>query len=69
MNKSPLQSRLSRSEGKVPKDSPLAVYMGPDKGPFHCGGCEYFIEPNACHKVAGKIDPGGCCNFYEKSDD
>lgn len=40
------------------------VYMGPENGPFRCGSCEYFSEPNACQKVEGIIQPEACCNLF-----
>lgn len=50
---------------KVAKTSPEANYMGPDKAPFQCGHCEYFVKPHACEKVTGSVDAKGCCNLYE----
>ena len=49
---------------KHAKSDPLVVYMGPAKGPFRCDRCEYFVEPRACWKVSGDIDPAGCCNLF-----
>lgn len=46
-------------------NDPSVDYQGPENGPFMCGHCEYFVQPNACQKVSGVIDPKGCCNLYE----
>jgi hypothetical protein len=40
------------------------VYLTPDQGPFACGNCVYWEEPNACALVSGFIDPGGMCNLF-----
>ncbi len=50
---------------RLAKSSPQVVYMGPEKGPFKCGHCEYFQSPSQCQKVAGMIDANGCCNLYQ----
>ena len=47
------------------KADPTVAYMGPEKGPFKCGHCEYFESPSSCRKVDGAIDPNGCCNLYQ----
>ncbi len=44
------------------------VYMASDQGPFRCDGCDMWIAPEGCELVEGKIDPGGCCNDYQKKD-
>ena len=47
------------------KTDPKVVYMGPEKGPFMCQRCEYFTPKDyACEKVAGYIEPHGCCNLF-----
>lgn len=51
--------------GKLEKDDPKVVYMGPEKGPFKCQRCEYFKTPHACAKVDGEIDAHGCCNLFD----
>lgn len=45
------------------------VYMDSDEGPFRCDHCEYFSKPDKCRLVEGEIDPGGCCNLFEKDED
>jgi hypothetical protein len=45
----------------IPKD--VAGYI--EDGPTYCGVCEYFIPPNSCEVVNGKIDEYGCCNHWE----
>ena len=52
--------------GKLEKNDPSVVYMGYDEGPFRCDNCEYWSNPSKCTKVNGNIEPGGCCNLYEK---
>jgi hypothetical protein len=41
-----------------------------EKGPSHCGGCEYYGAGTAaqgpCAKVEGIIDFEGCCNAWEE---
>lgn len=50
---------------QIAQTDPQANYMGPDKGPFKCGHCEYFQAPASCSKVSGIVDAEGCCNLYE----
>jgi hypothetical protein len=35
-----------------------------DDGPTHCGTCKYFNGKDACRKVEGVIEFGGCCNYW-----
>jgi hypothetical protein len=56
---------------KIDPRDPRANYFPPEEGPFMCAHCEYFIPEQAheharCQKVAGHIEPKGCCNLYEK---
>jgi hypothetical protein len=51
--------------GLLDQSDPKVVYMTGDQGPFKCGHCSYYVDPNACQKVSGDIDPEGCCNLYE----
>lgn len=47
-------------------------YAGPDAGPFECGNCIHFEEPNRCNhpqvmsdpEVNGQVEEEGCCNFF-----
>lgn len=50
---------------KVPQ--PLAVYRGPDMGPFACGNCRHFDGQGGCGIVQGAIDPAGLCNLFESA--
>lgn len=50
------------SPGSV--DPSIAGYMGPEYGPCVCQNCVHFLEPNACHIVAGNIDPQGFCRIF-----
>jgi len=59
----------SPTDGKLDQDDPTVVYMPPSKGPFRCGGCEYFVEKNSCKKVLGFIEPNACCNLFEPADE
>lgn len=52
---------------QLEQDDPQVVYMTSDQGPFQCQNCTYFVDPNACQKVSGEIDPEGCCNLFEKA--
>ncbi len=58
-------ARLKLNQHKLSQTDPTVTYMGPEEGPFLCAHCEYFKGPNGCKKVAGHIDPNGCCNLYE----
>ncbi len=49
----------------VPKT--MAGYI--EEGPTHCASCEYFNGKDACKKVGGHIEPGGCCNHWEPGDE
>lgn len=60
--------REPMDHGQLKQDDPKVKYMTADQGPFACGHCTYFIDPNSCQKVSGDIDPEGCCNLYESVD-
>lgn len=64
----PMAPSTPTGDNLIAQSDPSANYMGPDKGPFKCGHCEYFMAPNACQKVQGPIDAEGCCNLYEMND-
>lgn len=55
-------------QGQMDPSDPEVAYMTGDQGPFMCSHCINFQQPNACSKVAGEIDPNGCCNLYESSE-
>lgn len=43
-----------------------AQYDGPAQGPFMCGTCRFFLDPDyrgngACRKVEGIVNRKGCC--------
>jgi hypothetical protein len=42
-----------------------AGYLGAEHGhgPYRCGSCLSFHE-GACDRVAGRLDPDGCCTLY-----
>jgi hypothetical protein len=50
---------------KKPKD--LVDYGPGDIDGQHCGACRYFIEPNHCEKVSGRIRSGGWCRLFERA--
>ena len=31
----------------------------------HCSLCRYFMRPDACELVFGRINPKGWCRFFE----
>lgn len=47
---------------KVPQ--PIALYRGPDQGPFQCSNCDYYNDDKSCTIVDGEIDPEGICNVF-----
>ena len=55
------------SQGQKDMDDPEVEYMYSDQGPFMCSNCAFFEMPNACLKVAGEIDPEGCCNLFQNA--
>jgi len=47
----------------VPKD--VARYQNrPNRGQ-RCGRCMYFLEPDGCEIVTGRISPQGWCRYFE----
>lgn len=51
---------------------PLVNYMGPEKGPFKCGHCEYFnAKGSFCTNdvIQAPVEAEGCCNLYEPLDE
>lgn len=36
------------------------------RGPFRCDRCVWFNKPNSCALVTGSINPGGCCNGWQR---
>src|SRR6266850_7762166 len=56
---------MSDSEDSpLAQDDPGVDYMQPDQGPFKCGNCSHFQDPNSCEIVSGNIEPEGCCNLF-----
>jgi hypothetical protein len=37
----------------------------PAKGPHRCGQCIYFQPPDACSKVAGKVESEDWCKLWK----
>jgi len=50
------------AQSKTPKK--VAKYQDhPNKGQ-ECSKCRFFVAPNSCQLVSGKISPHGWCSFY-----
>ena len=59
----------------------VAAYAPAEKGPFHCGNCEYqtdllCVKPEVLREMVllgnipegsktAKVDAGGCCSYQE----
>ena len=53
-----------RADAKTPKK--IAKYQDHPKGSQQCAECNFFVAPNSCKIVAGKISPKGWCQFFAK---
>lgn len=40
-------------------------YRPAQRGDGACGACTYFMPPNECQIVAGRISPDGVCDLFE----
>jgi hypothetical protein len=49
-------------------DPMIAMYKGPELGPFICGNCLNFDGQGGCSIVAGPVDPQGHCNVWTPPD-
>lgn len=56
------QSEPADAQSKTPKK--VAKYQDHPKGSDECSKCRFFIAPNSCQLVAGKISPHGWCSFF-----
>lgn len=50
---------------KKPKDA--VGYEDPAKKADHCAECKFFVVPNACRKVEGRIIRSAWCELFEMS--
>ncbi len=50
---------------KLPQ--PSVGYRTTPNGDRDCSNCKYFVGPDACEKVAGKISPQGYCVLWVKA--
>lgn len=48
------------------KVSQESVDYSPGMKTSHCGICEHYIEPHACEKVKGDINPSYWCKLFKK---
>lgn len=53
-----------RADAKTPKK--IAKYQDHPKSSRQCSECNFFVAPNSCKIVAGKISPKGWCQFFAK---
>ena len=42
------------------------AYQAMPNGDKECDNCNFFVPPNACKTVDGKINPKGWCKIYIK---
>lgn len=40
-------------------------YRPAQRGEGACGACSYFMPPNQCQIVAGRISPDGVCDLFQ----
>lgn len=55
----------SAKAAKLPQSA--VAYRETPNGNRQCDGCKFFLKPNACQKVAGKINPKGYCVLWQKA--
>ena len=41
-------------------------YQETPKDGKQCGGCNFYVDPNACKVVDGAINPNGYCRLWNK---
>jgi hypothetical protein len=59
-----LKKAAPEKQTKVSQEA--ARYDPPEKGPFKCSTCEYFMAPDACKIIEGEVAAEGCCALWEK---
>jgi hypothetical protein len=50
---------------KIPQNA--VAYQESPKGGQSCAGCNFFLSPNHCKRVAGQINPSGWCHLWTKA--
>lgn len=65
LNKMKFKKLLEGLKQKFAHTDPKANYFGPERGPFKCGNCKFFISPSDCHLVESPVDAEGCCNLFQ----
>jgi hypothetical protein len=55
----------SAKAAKLPQQT--VGYKPTPKGNLECSNCKFFVSPDECTKVAGKISPHGYCLLYQKA--
>lgn len=55
----------SAKAAKLPQTA--VAYRTTPNGNRECSGCKFFLKPNSCQKVAGKISPKGYCVLWHKA--
>ena len=54
----------SPAEAKIAQAA--VAYQATPNGDKECDNCNFFVPPNACKTVDGKINPKGWCKIYIK---
>lgn len=57
-----LGANTARSQGKASKEA--TNYQDTPKNGQKCSDCHFFIEPDGCQVVEGKISPEGWCSLF-----
>jgi hypothetical protein len=55
----------SARAAKLPQTS--VAYRTAPNGNKECSDCKFFMAPDSCQKVAGKISPRGYCILWQKA--
>jgi hypothetical protein len=55
----------SAKAAKLPQRS--VDYRATPNGDRDCSNCKFFVAPDACQKVDGKISPKGYCVLWQKA--
>jgi hypothetical protein len=55
----------SAKAAKLPQKS--AGYRPTPNGDRECDNCKFFVAPDECEKVEGKVSPKGWCLLYQKT--
>lgn len=60
-----LVANTNPAAAKMPQTA--VDYRPKPKGDSKCSNCKFFVTPDSCQKVAGKISPDGWCLLYQKA--